>query len=86
VKEPEIAWRGADGAGRQSCSFLVRLWLESRNDDDEQQPVRIYLRNLLSGKEHYLADLAEVGELLERAVQNNQQTADGAPTAAREAT
>lgn len=51
-----------------SDSFLVRCWKEPREVDDEPDVVRIYVRNLRTGEEHYLNEPALVGELLERSL------------------
>lgn len=56
-------------------SFLVRCWKEPREDADQPDVVRVYVRNLRTGEEHYLNDPAQVGELVERGL---QQAADPA--------
>ena len=62
--------------GRQmSDSFLVRCWMEPREVADQPDVVRVYVRNLRTGEEHYLNDASQIGELVERGL---QQAADQA--------
>jgi hypothetical protein len=61
-------------------SFLVRCWVEPREVADQPEVVRVYVRNLRTGEEHYLNEPSQVGELVERHL---QQTADRT-TAGRE--
>ena len=49
-----------------SDSFLVRCWMEPRELANHSDVVRIYVRNLRTGEEHYLHDASQVGELLDR--------------------
>ncbi len=56
--------------GRQmSDSFLVRCWMEPREVADQPDVVRVYVRNLRTGEEHYLNDASQIGELVERGLQ-----------------
>jgi hypothetical protein len=50
----------------QGGSFLVRCWLEPREPADQPGVLRVYVRNLRTGEEHYIGSPSEVGELLER--------------------
>ena len=52
-----------------SDSFLVRCWREPREVADEPDVMRLYVRNLRTGEEHYLNDPAQIGELVERGLQ-----------------
>lgn len=58
--------RATQQTGQPSDSFLVRCWKEPREDADQPAVVRVYVRNLRTGEEHYLNDPARVGELVER--------------------
>ena len=58
---------------QMSDSFLVRCWKEPREVDDQPDVVRVYVRNLRTGEEHYLNEPSQVGELVERGL---QQAAD----------
>jgi protein-L-isoaspartate O-methyltransferase len=58
-----------------SDSFLVRCWKEPREVEDQPDIVRVYVRNLRTGEEHYLKEPSLVGELVERGL---QQAADRA--------
>jgi len=49
-----------------SDSFLVRCWMEPREVADQPDVVRVYVRNLRSGEEHYLNEPSQVGEVVER--------------------
>lgn len=49
-----------------SDSFLVRCWREPREVADQPDVVRVYVRNLRTGEEHYLNDPSQVGDLVER--------------------
>jgi hypothetical protein len=49
-----------------SGSFLLRIWSESREVDGEPPRVRVFLRNLKTGEEHYLGDLDQLGEAVLR--------------------
>lgn len=54
---------------QMSDSFLVRCWKEPREVADQPDVVRIYIRNLRTGEEHYLNETSQVGELVERGLQ-----------------
>jgi hypothetical protein len=58
-----------------SDSFLVRCWMEPREVADQPDVVRVYVRNLRTGEEHYLNEPSQIGELVERGL---QQAADQA--------
>ena len=60
---------------QMSDSFLVRCWKEPREVADQPDVVRVYVRNLRTGEEHYLNEPSQVGELVERGL---QQVADPA--------
>ena len=60
---------------QMSDSFLVRCWKEPREAADQPDVVRVYVRNLRTGEEHYLNEPSQVGELVERGL---QRPADGA--------
>jgi hypothetical protein len=45
-----------------SGSFLLRVWTESREVDGEPPSVRVFLRNLKTGEEHYLGELDQLGD------------------------
>lgn len=63
-----------------SNSFLVRCWREPRELVDQPDIVRVYVRNLRTGEEHYLNQASQVGELVERALQDAAAKAErGAP-------
>lgn len=51
---------------QMSDSFLVRCWKEPREVADQPDVVRVYVRNLRTGEEHYLNEPSQVGELVER--------------------
>jgi hypothetical protein len=53
----------------QSGSFLVRIWTEMREVEGEAPRVRVFLRNLKTGAEHYLGDLDQLGETVLRQFQ-----------------
>ena len=52
-----------------SDSFLVRCWKEPREVADEPDVMRLYVRNLRTGEEHYLNDPSQIGELVMRGLQ-----------------
>jgi len=52
-----------------SGSFLIRIWTETREVDGEPPRVRVFLRNLKTGEEHYLGDLDQLGETVLRQFQ-----------------
>lgn len=53
---------------QSSDSFLVRCWKEPREVDGQPDVVRVYVRNLRSGEEHYLNNAGKIGELIERSL------------------
>jgi hypothetical protein len=63
-----------------SDSFLVRCWMEPREMTDEPDIVRVYVRNLRTGEEHYLNQPSQVGEVVERGLQQAAAEATGAVT------
>lgn len=63
---------------KMSDSFLVRCWREPRELDDLPEVVRVYVRNLKTGEEHYLNDASRIGELVERGLQQPADPARGA--------
>lgn len=73
----ELAWKGTGGAGeRTTCSFLVRVWSEPRETDEEGAAVRGYLRNLQTGEEQYVTEPAAIGKLIERSLEEVEAAAD----------
>ncbi len=58
-----------------SDSFLVRCWKEVREVADQPDVVRVYVRNLRTGEEHYLNEPSQVGELVERGLQQTEEQA-----------
>jgi hypothetical protein len=61
-----------------SGSFLIRIWTENREVDGEPPRVRVFLRNLKTGEEHYLGDLDQLGETVLRQFQQYQPPEDTA--------
>ena len=62
--------RGARSTeGHQSGSFLIRIWEENREINGETPKMRVFLRNLKTGDEHYLGDLDQLGEAVLRQYQ-----------------
>lgn len=59
-------------AHQPSGSFLVRCWAEPRETDGQPEVVRVYVRNLRTGEEHYISDPARLGEMLQRGVQQER--------------
>jgi hypothetical protein len=55
--------------GHQSGSFLIRIWEENREIVGETPKMRVFLRNLKTGDEHYLCDLGQLGEAVLRQYQ-----------------
>jgi hypothetical protein len=60
-----------------SGSFLIRIWTEKREVDGEPPRVRVFLRNLKTGEEHYLGDLDQLGETVLRQFQHADPSAAG---------
>ena len=56
-------------ARQQSGSFLVRCWAEPREVAGQPEVMRIYVRDLRSGEEHYISDPSSLGEMLQRGLQ-----------------
>ena len=61
----------------QSGSFLVRCWAEPRELDGEPEVLRVYVRNLRTGEEHYIGDPASLGEMLLREAQAETERGAG---------
>lgn len=61
----------------QSGSFLLRIWAEGREIEGEAPKMRVFMRNLKTGEEHYLGDLDQLGEEVLRQFQQNGQPANG---------
>ncbi len=55
--------------------------MEPREVADQPDVVRIYVRNLRTGEEHYLTEPSQLGELVERGLQ--QAASEAAETADR---
>lgn len=55
----------------QSGSFLLRIWAEGREIEGEAPKMRVFMRNLKTGEEHYLGDLDQLGEEVLRQFQQN---------------
>lgn len=55
--------------GHQSGSFLIRIWEESREIEGEPAKMRVFMRNLKTGEEHYLGDLDQLGDAVLRQFQ-----------------
>lgn len=73
-QEPKAA-RSAEG--HQSGSFLIRIWEENREIDGESPTMRVFMRNLKTGDEHYLGDLDQLGEAVLRQYQQLGALANG---------
>ena len=56
---------------QMSDSFLVRCWREPREVDGQPDIVRVYVRNLRTGEDHYLTEASQIGELIERGLQRD---------------
>ncbi|HJX29857.1 MAG TPA: hypothetical protein VJ885_18295 [Thermoanaerobaculia bacterium] len=65
-QEPKAA-RTADA--HQSGSFLIRIWEENREIEGEAPKMRVFMRNLKTGEEHYLGDLDQLGDAVLRQFQ-----------------
>lgn len=55
--------------GHQSGSFLIRIWEENREIAGEAPKMRVFMRNLKTGDEHYLGDIGNLGEAVLRQYQ-----------------
>lgn len=72
--------------GQQTGSFLVRCWVERREVKDQPEVLRVYVRNLRTGEEHYISDPAEVGQLLQRSLgQGGEEAGSSEPLERSEA-
>ena len=67
----------ASQEGHQSGSFLLRIWSEGREIDGEVPKMRVFMRNLKTGEEHYLGDLDQLGEEVLRQFQQNGSVGPG---------
>jgi hypothetical protein len=56
-----------------SGSFLVRIWAEPREAEDEAPRVRVFLRTLKTGEETYLGDLDQLGDTVLRQFQVTEE-------------
>lgn len=65
-------------AERHVVSFLVRFWMEPRENEQDIQPVRVYIRHLQTGEERYYSDPGMILEYMLRHLRNghNQHTSD----------
>lgn len=63
----------------QSGSFLLRIWEEGREIEGESPKMRVFMRNLKTGEEHYLGALDQLGEEVLRQFQQTGP-ADGSAT------
>ena len=63
----------------QSGSFLLRIWQEGREIDGEAPKMRVFMRNLKTGEEHYLGDLDQLGEEVLRQFQQDGRIVEGPP-------
>ena len=61
--------QGRSTEGHQSGSFLIRIWEENREIDGEPPKMRVFMRNLKTGDEHYMGDLDHLGEAVLRQYQ-----------------
>lgn len=55
---------------QMSDSFLVRCWIEPREVADQPEVLRVYVRNLKSGEEHYLNEPGQIGQVIERGLRH----------------
>lgn len=60
-----------------SGSFLLRIWAEGREIEGEAPKMRVFMRNLKTGEEHYLGDLDQLGEEVLRQFQQNGRPTSG---------
>jgi len=63
--------------GYQSGSFLLRIWEEGREIEGEAPKMRVFMRNLKTGEEHYLGDLDQLGDEVLRQFQQNGHGSGG---------
>ena len=57
---------GKPKTGSLALSWLVRCWEEPREQSQEDPVLRGFVRDLKTGKERYLSDPRELGEILTR--------------------
>jgi hypothetical protein len=69
MKQETLPERPRASREHPSGSFLLRIWTESREVDGEAPRVRVFLRNLKTGEEHYLGDLDQLGDAVLRQFQ-----------------
>lgn len=62
LAENRVAGQPRPSRESPSGSFLLRVWTESREVDGEPASVRVFLRNLKTGEEHYLGELDQLGD------------------------
>lgn len=67
----------ASQEGHQSGSFLLRIWSEGREIEGQPPRMRVFMRNLKTGEEHYLGDIDQLGEEVLRQFQQNGSAATG---------
>lgn len=60
-----------------SGSFLLRIWSEPRETSNETPRVRVFLRNLKTGEEHYLGHLDQLGQEVLRQFQHADPSETG---------
>lgn len=74
-----------DGAGRRSgfkcgqrpaVSYLVRFWIEPREQENQSAPYRGYARDLHTGEERYFSDPRRFAEHVLRSLRATQDPAD----------
>lgn len=63
--------------GHQSGSFLLRIWAEGREIEGETPKMRVFMRNLKTGEEHYLGDLDQLGDEVLRQFQQPASPSNG---------
>jgi hypothetical protein len=73
----QSARTGKNQGAHQSGSFLLRIWQEGREIEGETPKMRVFMRNLKTGEEHYMGDLDQLGEEVLRQFQQNGHPADG---------
>lgn len=69
-----LAWKGGGGGERRTHSFLVRLWVEPREQEGESVAIRGYFRNLQTGEERFVTEPRAIANLLERSVEVSEQS------------
>ena len=66
--------------GSLALSWLVRCWEEPREQSQEDPVLRGFVRDLKTGKERYLSDPRELGEMLTRELREaGEESAEGEP-------